>query len=210
MEYKESDFTSCMFNPMVKKNMLDVYPRLIEATLPEWMDENIDGLIRYMIMVYDPKSPLFRNERDLNYRKGLAADLAKLNMSEEIVNELTNESFIQTVYNSSHPYLVDLIIKFLIRFIKSKEFAAIVIVESCFWESSKLLMEPIYGKDSKTQLEAVQKKSAIKDELDKDITRLNKYQNEFFGEDEQLETLAKGRMTPEKYARLQKSTTEPL
>ena len=58
-------------------------------------------------------------------------------------------------------------------------------------------MEPINGKDSKQELEAVQKKSAIKDELDKDIARLDKYYKAYFGDDEVLETRAKTKWTAE-------------
>lgn len=203
MIYKEKHFANCIFNPLVDGAMVDKYPRLTEIIEPEWNTENIDQIIRYMICVYDPKSPLVINERDLNYRKGLAAELAGF--------DLNDTEFVDRIYNCSHDFsgtdvpsgkgIVDLIIKFLIRFIKSKEFAAICIVESCFWESAKKLMEPITGKNSKEELEAVQKKSAIKDELDKDIARLDRYMKAFFGDDIELETKAKTKMTPESMAK---------
>jgi len=196
MTYSEKEFSGCIFNPLVSADMLVKYPRLNEIILPEWKDENLDSIIRFIICVYDPKSPLFLSERDLNYRKGVAANLCKF--------DTNNEELLNSIYTCSHEYFVELTMRFLIRFIKSKEFAAIVIVENCFWESAKKLMEPITGKNSKEELEAVQKKSAIKDELDKDILRLDKYYKSFFGDDEELETRAKTRMTPESIAKLNK------
>lgn len=196
MAYKEADFSGCMFNPLCKEKMLVKYPRLGEIVLPEWKDKDTDNIIRFIICAYDPKSPLFITERDLNYRKGISADLSGFDMNDE--------EFLNSIYNCTHIYFVELVMRFLTRFIKSKEFAAIIIVENCFWESAKKLMEPISGKNSKEELEAVQKKSAIKDELDKDIARLDKYYKSFFGDDDSLEAKAKTRITPESVAKLNK------
>lgn len=194
MAYGQKDFSGCIFNPLVREDMLQAYPRLNEIILPEWGKAELGNLLRYIILVYDPKSILATTERDLNYRKGVAAELAGFDMNDE--------AYMTSVYTCTHEFLAELIMKFLMRFIKSKEWAAIVIVESCFWESAKKLMEPINGKNSKEELEAVQKKSAIKDELDKDIARLDKYYKAFFGEDEDLLLRAKTRVTPESIAKL--------
>lgn len=196
MGYKKAAFAGCMFNPLSEEKLLIAYPRLSEIVLPEWQDEHLDNIIRFIICVYDPKSPLFLTERDLNFRKGLSAELCGFDMDDE--------EFITSIFTCTHTYFVELLMRFLTRFIKSKEFAAIIIVENCFWESAKKLMEPITGKDSKQELEAVQKKSAIKDELDKDIARLDRYYKAYFGEDEVLEEAAKKiRKTPESISVLQ-------
>lgn len=194
MNYSKKSFQGCIFNPLADENMIETYPRLSEIIMPEWDKSQLDSLIRYTILVYDPKSVLATTERDLNYRKGVAAELSGFDMNDE--------EYMASVYNCTHEFLPELIMKFLMRFIKSKEWAAIVIVENCFWESAKKLLEPISGKNSKEELEAVQKKSAIKDELDKDIARLDKYYTAFFGEDEELLMRAKTRVTPESIAKL--------
>jgi hypothetical protein len=192
MAYTSQAFNPCMFNPLVSEKMLQAYPRLSEIIAPEWAaDANIDSILRYVSMMYDPKSPLVTVERDLNYRKQVAAEMAGI----------TDEELLTTIFTFTHQYLVELVVKFLIRFVKSKEFTAIIVVESCFWESTKKLLEPIDGETSKAQLEAVQKKAAIKDELDKDIARLEKYYAAFFGDDKELEVKAKGRVTPESIAK---------
>jgi len=192
--YSEKNFNGCAFNPLTKEKMIVTYPRLSEIILPEWQVPELDALLRYIICVYDPKSILVTTERDLNYRKGLAAELAGLDMNDDV--------FMTSIYTCTHDFLAELIVRFLMRFVKSKEWAAIVIVENCFWESAKKLMEPISGKNSKEELEAVQKKSAIKDELDKGILRLEKYYKSFFGEDDDLQARAKTRVTPESIAKL--------
>lgn len=193
MSYKMNSFSGCIFNPLTSLDMLDAFPRLKEIIDPTYEDGELDRVLRFMIMVYDPGSPLFRDERDLNYRKRVATELLGFGRKDE---DLT-----ASLFNFTHKYFTELVIRYLRRFARTKEFAAIVIVENCFWESAKKLLEPISGKDSKSELEAVQKKAVIKEELDKDISRLDKYYKAFFGEDDVLEKKARGRMTPETIAK---------
>lgn len=190
MIYKLKDFTNCQFNPLAEGQLLSVYPRLTEIVDPEWRDEYLDSILRYMIMVYDPKSPLVYNERDLNYRKGIAIELAKLE------DEITAEA----VINSTHEYSSQLIIKYLIRFVRSKEWAAICAFESSFYESIREVLDPISGKNSREKLDSVQKKAVIKQEIVEDIKRLDTLYRTFFGEDEELMNKNKRRLTPEMIA----------
>lgn len=190
MNYKKPDFANCQFNPLVENKILEAYPKLCEIVLPEWVDENTDALLRYAIMVYDPKSPLVLNERDMNYRKGIAAELVGLE------DELLSES----IFNCTHLYAADLIVRFLIRFVRSKEWAAICAFETAYTESIKEVIEPISGRSSKERLDSVQKKAAVKEEIIKDIERLDKLYRVFFGEDDELQTKGKKRLTPEMIA----------
>jgi hypothetical protein len=188
--YTKKSFENCLFNPLAEGKMLDTYPALSEIIAPEWAEESLlDGLIRYTILVYDPKSALVNAERDLNYRKGIAADLAGFDMEYE--DQLT------AIYNCAFPMMPDLIMRYLRRFARSKEWAAICAIEFKYWESIKKMMEPLQGKTSNEELVGVQKKSAIADEIEKDIFRLDMLYKVFFGEDGELERKAKKRMTPE-------------
>lgn len=193
MDYTFSSFSGCIANPLHPEPILEAYSWLNAIIQPDWHDGYLDRLMRYMILVYDPKSPLIHNERDFGSRRNIAAELAGFTESDE--------DFMTGVFTMTHDFFPELVVAFLKRFARSKEYAAIVVVENCFWESVQKLIEPISGKDSKAELEAVQKKSAIKDELDKDMARLEKYYKAFFGEDELLEKKAMGRMTPEMIAR---------
>lgn len=190
MNYKQTDFKNCQFNPLTDQEMLDAYPKLGEIIDVEWHDDNLDTILRYMIMVYDPKSPLISYERDLNYRKDTAILLAKIE----------DETIAAAVVNSTHIYSPALFIKYLMRFARSKEWAAICAFESSFWESIKEVIEPISGKTSKEKLDSVQKKAAIKEEIEKDIRRLDQLYRTFFGEDDELQLKAKRRLTPEMIA----------
>jgi len=197
MNYKEASFNACVFNPLVKGKLLSQYPRISEIIDPVWaVDPHLDNLLRYIILMYDVNSPLIKDEKDLNYRKGIAANIAGFDMEDQ--------GFLDAVYSFTHPFLVELTIKFLIRFIKSKEFTAIVVVENCFWESVSKLMEPIKGTSSNEILQAVQKKAAIKTEIDNDMARLEKYYRSFYGEDEVLEEKGKRRITAESVAGIKK------
>lgn len=190
MIYKKQDFNNCAFNPLAEDPILSVYPKLTEIVDPDWRDEYLDSILRYMIMVYDPKSPLVFNERDLNYRKGIALEL--IHMDDETVAE--------AIVNSTHKYSPALIIHYLRRFARSKEWAAICAFDSSYWESIKEVMEPIEGKNSREKLDSVQKKAVIKQEIIEDIKRLDMLYRTFFGEDEELMNKNKRRLTPEMIA----------
>lgn len=190
MNYKKQDFASCQFNPLVEGRIDDVYPQLLDIVYPEWRDTDTDVILRYTIMVYDPKSPLVVNERDMNYRKGIAAELVGLEDPE----------LCESIFNATHKYAADLIVRYLIRFIRSKEWAAICAFETAYTESIKEVIEPISGKSSKERLDSVQKKAAVKEEIIKDIERLDKLYRAFFGEDDELQTKTKKRLTPEMIA----------
>lgn len=196
MNYTEKSFSGCVFNPLTTKKMQEAYPRINDIIGIGWHgDENLDALIRYTVMMYDPNSPLLKDEADLNYRKAVAADMAGLGK--------LGDNYLVKLFSFKQPlYITELVIGYLRRFVRTKEYAAIAIIENCFWESALKLLEPITGDNSKAQLEAVQKKSAIKDELDKDQERLKKLRETFFGGDQILESVATNMGTPESMARM--------
>lgn len=203
MIYSKDSFNTCHFNPLCAGEMLTTYPKLNDIVSDDWWDDvYLDKLLRYTVMVYDPESPLIKGEKDLNYRKDVALDLAVIE-DDEIRQQFVTCSYPQTNYNGTPPYQVGVIMRYLMRYPKSKEWASIVATENCFWESISKLMEPISGKDSKAELEAVEKKAKIKDEIEKDIKRLDAYYKAFYSGDKDLEEQIKKRKTsPESYAGL--------
>lgn len=141
-------------------------------------------------MIYDPKSPLVMGERDLNYRKGLAAELAGFDASDEEAMTM--------IYTCTYPLLVEYTVKYLMRFVKSKEWAAIAAYEYKFWEAIRLIMQPISTeKSDKEQLDAANKKDVLSISIDQGLQKLEVYYKTFFGDDDELERKAKRRMTPE-------------
>lgn len=189
--YNQKSFEGCTFNPFVSGVITMHYPALTEV-IPEDMQNTIDldQLIRYTIMVYDPKSPLVIAERDLNFRKGIAADLCNFDTGDT--------AYMESIFNCAFPGLVELTCKYLVRFAKSKEWAAICAYEYKFWEAIRLIMAPIdKDKSDKEQLDAANKKDVLSNSIDEGLIKLDTYYRQFFGEDDELQKKAKKRMTPE-------------
>ena len=190
MAYTEKDFEHLMFNPLCVGLLFKTYPKLNELVADA--DGETDRLMRYVILTCDPKSVLFIEEKDLNHRKVMAADLIGLN---------DDENFRENVFSYKNPTVLQLTVGYLQHFAKSKQYAAIVALEYTYWESIRLLLKPIDDtaeniKD-KDVLDAVTKKGAIKNEIDADLKRLDTYYSQFFGEDKELELKAKETLRPE-------------
>jgi hypothetical protein len=180
---------------MHEQPMLIAYPVLREIMpVDSENDPLYDELIRYTIMIYDPKSALVIAERDLNYRKGVAAELCGL--------PVDDEEHMEHIYSCARVGLVELTCKFLVRFVKSKEWAAICAYEYKFWEAIRLIMQPIAAdKSDREQLDAANKKDVLSASIDEGLVKLDTYYKSFFGEDTELERRAKKRMTPELMAK---------
>lgn len=189
--YTKKSFEACLFNPLADERMLDAYPVISEIIMPEWSsDPVLDNIIRYTVMIYDPKSVLVMGERDLNYRKGIAAELSGF--------DLQDEEGMNAIYSCAYPILVDYTVKYLMRFVKSKEWAAICAHEFKYWEAIRLIMQPINSERSdKEQLDAANKKDVLSASMDEGLQKLDVYYKTFFGDDDDLQRKAKRRMTPE-------------
>lgn len=189
MSYTRAVFEQCTYNPFASKKMVNAYPILAEIIAPEWAaDPHIDTLLRYTIMVYDPKSPIAIAERDLNYRKGIAMEMLAVE----------DDAFRDALYTCTYPILVELTVKYLVRFVRSKEWAAIAAIEFKFWEAIRLIMQPISTeRDEKGQLEAANKKQVLSISIDESMNKIDLYYRKFFGEDDEMLNKAKKRLTPE-------------
>lgn len=170
--------------------MLQAYPAISEILTQEWEDDiYLDSILRYIVLVYDPRSPLYQNEKDLGVRKTSAAEMCHFNMLDENV---------ELIHNCDYKNIVDLITAYLSRFAKSKEWAAMCAFEYTYWESIKELMKPISGKNSREILDSVSKKAAIKEQVELDIKRIDALTRQFFGQDEEI--IKRKRTTPENMA----------
>lgn len=194
--YKPEDFNSCLFNPLVKKEMLKAYPKLQEILPPDSGTlPSLDNVLRYICMLYDPKSPLITGERDLNYRKTVAADLAGF-------DEDKDAEFLDRLFESKKEWVVGMTMKYLLRFIKQRKWAYIAAVENKYWEKIARLNQPIQKADKESdELRAYQIVDSITDSAYKDLSRLDTLYSEFFGDDEELSKTAQNiRITPEMIA----------
>ncbi len=178
--------------------MLKAYPRLKEICPDDVEDmANCDLVLRYVCFLYDPKSPLIAGERDLNYRKQVAAELAGFTLGDD-------DAFLQPLYASQYDWVTSLIMRFLIRFIKQRQWALICSIEMAYWEGITRIMKPIEkptGSKDWDELKALEMKAKLKDEAEKDLRRLDTLYKNFFNEDDELEGAAKNvRITPEMIA----------
>lgn len=186
MAYTEKDFSGCLFNPMADGLLTEIYPKLKSIANK---DETIDKLLRYIIMCFDPKSPIVREERDYLRRKNIAYELSGLpkrggEPDQDILNGGNEKSFLLTI-------------KYLSHFVKEKEYAALCAFEFKYYENISELLKPIQGDTNAERLEAAKKKSVISDEIDKDIRRIDDYWLMFFGDKDLSEKVKIKKFRPE-------------
>lgn len=193
MAYSEKDFQSCEFNPFSKLPMLEQYPRIKEIVDAEWISEyaaSIDNILRFVVIVYDKNSPLRQNERDSLRRKNIAYDLAGF-------DRLENGEPDEVIVNETHPIIFMITVRYLAKFIKSKEYAALCAFEFKYYENIMELMTPIKGDTNAERLEAAKKKSVISEEIVKDIKIIDDLWLGFFGEKTLVEKVKAKKFIPE-------------
>jgi hypothetical protein len=171
--------------------MLDAYPRLSTIIEKDWLEEPmIDKIIRFIILNYDTGSVLRKNERDSIRRKNIAYDLAGFTRSD--IGEALPE-----IINETHELCFHITVRFLAKFIKDKEYAALCAFEFKYYENILELMTPIKGDTNAERLEAAKKKSVISEEIIKDIKVIDDLWHGFFGEKIMLEKVKSKKFIPE-------------
>lgn len=207
MNYTQDQFKNCQFDPFEWK-VFEKYPRLHDL-IPKAKkgEESVvdllppDQVLRYIIALYDPKSPLIKGEQNLLRRKEVAAEVAGF----DIVGQLEE---LTALYECRNGAVVVFIQNYLRIHAKSMEWAMIQSFEQAFWEYQARLMQPI-EKDAKDKdlMSAV----GMKTKLSEDIKGLyENYQtaiSKFYGEDKELiERSGKIRsFTPEQVGKLGKA-----
>jgi hypothetical protein len=190
MSYSIKDFSACVFNALTEGDMLSVYPKLSSIIEGDWKQEPLlDNIIRFVVLVYDPKSAL-RKERDSIRRKNIAYDLAgfKRNELSEAMPEIINET---------HELCLYITVRFLAKFVKDKEYAALCAFEFKYYENILELMTPIKGETNAERLEAAKKKSVISEEIIKDIKVIDDLWHSFFGDKTLVEKVKTKKFIPE-------------
>jgi hypothetical protein len=190
MSYSIKDFSGCVFNALTEGDMLSVYPKLSSIIEDDWKHEPLlDNIIRFVVLVYDPKSAL-RKERDSMRRKNIAYDLAGFKRNElgEAMPEIIHET---------HELCLYITVRFLAKFVKDKEYAALCAFEFKYYENILELMTPIKGETNAERLEAAKKKSVISEEIIKDIKVIDDLWHGFFGDKTLVEKVKTKKFIPE-------------
>jgi hypothetical protein len=204
----EREYKKMEFDPLVKKNIFAVYPKLYEIVKPKFdskdqkVKERIDKMVRYILLMYDINSPLRKHYPELGKRKKFAADLAGYDL--EDVSCLFD--FKIKVEDEYEPYneLIDMIMLYL-QYQNNWVWTMIVSNEQAFFEYNRRVMMPVDGSRDKDILQAINIKTQIMTSQDEIYQRLQKYYNELSGGDEDLDnaiTIRK-RLRPEEIANVQ-------
>lgn len=205
MSYSSEMFKNCSFSPF-EEYPLKVYPNLKKMVVKDKYDPDEDELhvslpenkvIRYILALYDPKSPLIKGEQNLMRRKEIAAEIAGFDMEKDDV-------MLAILFEYKYDHVVEMVQNFLKDFVKSMDWALLVSLEQTFWEFQGRLMQPIDRADKdKDLMSAVQTKTKmatdIADIQEKYKTALSK----FYGDEEVLieATTKIRRFTPEGVAK---------
>lgn len=192
--YERKEFDKCLFNPC-EVDMFVSYPQLIDL---QKISENIDNkLIKYIVCVYDYRSPVVVNNRELKVRKQVAADFAGY----DVLN-----SDLKYLYNIEPDYMLQAIDYFLKTFIHSRVWYMICCNEHIFWEYGQRMLKPVTnkGEDGKPMTEkAITEAMALKTDLSKDMSdideRLDAAYKRLYG-DERADRFINAATTPERVA----------
>ena len=206
-EYTLESFKDCLFNPL-HKDVLKKYPVLSEVSTNE-------RLLKYILCLYDPKSPLIRDYRNnVANRKREAARLAGYDLSKDV-------KFLEDLYSFQNKIAASSAIIFLRDHIHNMLWTMIVSHEQTFYEYNERLLKPVEdalsytsinkeGREEETSVDVKEKdimstvsmKSKLIDDCKKIYNLLTEYYEKMFEDKELREQVVVSRITPESMARV--------
>lgn len=191
------DYSKMEWDPTVKKPLAEAYPKINQIFGQKVNDKSL----RYVIAMYDQKSPIKDVYPELGQRKKFSAAAAGVNLDKEEkyfkeLSSLTVE--VKTVIRNAdgdkigsqttiEPYdeVLDLISKFVI-YQNNRVWTMIITNENAFYEYQKRIMAEIGGDADKDALTAITIKTKLMEAMDQIHSRLQGYYRELYGEDEDL------------------------
>ena len=183
--FSEHDFKDLTINPF-DDNLAN---NRVVSQLFGKLSPSDEKLLRYIILLYDNKSPLRQKIPLLSDRKKECAELSKISRKDE-------------VFDLSYPNMITYVSKYL-RYQQSKAWSILMANEEVLWQYQSELLTPITTfKNDKDKLQALEIKSKLMAECDAIIKRIESYEEKLFGDnlDKKDEILA---MTPENIANAQ-------
>lgn len=188
--YKEQDFKRCLYNPLSKSKL--AAEQRLQALFPVINEEEDaavlfldevprETLLRYIVCLYDPESPLLK-EPSLAIRKTEAARIAGYDL------EAYEQWLEDELYSCKNPVVLHVIAKYL-EMRRSREFAGLMADEQTYWEFTKRLMEPISKGEKETDImRALDIKTKLSEAKEIINARLTTNWNKFFaGDDEAIQ-----------------------
>lgn len=190
------DFSKMRYDPTseVVKN----YPELVSQ-----LGIHDEKMIKYILLMYDEKSPMRNAYPDLEKRKEFCADFAGYDskIHAEVIKDLKSmtkdektpvgddedEKFktVTVIWDE----FVDAVLSFVINQ-NSRLWAMIVTNEQAFYEYQRRVMAEIDGNANKSSLEAINTKTKLLEAMDDIDKRLDSYYHKLSGGDKSVEDAA--------------------
>jgi hypothetical protein len=193
-DYSQESFKNCLFNPLVK-DLTGKYPALIPL-LPK--GENGEKILKYILFLYDPKSPLIKDSRNIKTRKQEAARLAGFDLQKDT-------DFLDSLYSFKNKEAAAKTVLFLKEFIHNRTWSMIVSHEQTFYEYNERLMKPVED-DKETKEKDIMSTIVLKSKLVQDLkdihSTLKEYYKEMFDDDDLRDKVVNTRISPETMARV--------
>lgn len=133
------------------------------------LNKNNIALVKYIVLMYDQKSPYRSKITDLKERKAECRERSGLETDPD--EEISREGSVMVSWISS-----------FLRFQNSKVWAALIANEEVLWQYQQELLLPItIYKDDKSKLQALEIKSKLMQECDSILKRIDAYEEKIFG-----------------------------
>lgn len=192
--YKETDFSKCLFNPLTD-GLFTTYPQL--GKIKEVWPAITEKTMKYIICVYDYRSPIVTQNREIKIRKQVAAELSGY----DIIND-----DIKWLFNIESDFLLKSIDTFLKTFIHSRVWYMICCNEHIFYEYGQRMLKIVDNKDDsgkpmteKAVTEAMVLKTKLSDDMATIDERLDTAYKRLYG-DEKADKFINSATTPERIA----------
>jgi hypothetical protein len=193
-DYSLESFKNCLFNPLAK-NLTEKYPALLPL-LPK--GDNGEKILRYILFLYDPKSPLIKDSRNIKTRKQEAARLAGFDLQKD-------SDFLDDLFAFKNREAAAKTVHFLKDFIHNRTWSMIVSHEQTFYEYNERLLKPVED-DKDTKEKDVMSTIVLKSKLVQDLkdihSTLKEYYKEMFEDDDLRDKVVNNRISPETMARV--------
>jgi hypothetical protein len=168
-----------------RENLTKYVVKEEDGEVTEFEVENVNGLIRYLIYLYDSKSDLIRQEPEISDRKKKASELSGFTDFEE-------------------EYVLGKAFYFLTRVFNDRKFREWCTMQQELEEKQQARWKPINEDDTKDQkqlMEAHEKKGKLRDQAMAIHKALDALESEIFSDNDDLKNVANDLLTtPEKIA----------
>ena len=151
-------FKNCLFNPLVK-DLIKAYP-VLKDLLPKC--DHAENVLRYILALYDPKSPLIKEVKNMTSRKQEAARIAGFNLEKD--SEFLDEMFL---FKNSEVTIATC--SFLRNYVNEMLWSTIVAHEQVYYEYHARLMETIVDNKAVVDKKPKGKKKEDVDDFDDEI-----------------------------------------